>query len=139
MSNILADRLDKWLWRRQLGHPVVMPVIRNELLCSGCLLALGLLLYLVTNWVFWFGAGFAIMALTLYSLARFFLRTELTAYSPALFMSVLFRWAGRLLLTVCLLYFALVVCAAPVTAVLAGLVCATILAFVTYALQTGRH
>ena len=126
-------RLDKWLWQKGLGHPLIMPIVRNEILCSLACLILGLVLFLYTSWLFWFGVGFSLLALTFFGLASFFLRHEFGQYSTSLLMSVLFRWGGRLLLTVLLLYIALVLCAAPVTAVLAGLVSASILALVTYA------
>jgi hypothetical protein len=53
-------------------------------------------------------------------------------------MRVLFRWCGRLFLTALLLYIALVLCAAPVSAVLAGLVAASVVALVTYAIHAQR-
>ena len=132
-------RLDTWLWEKGLGHPQIMPIIRNEILLAGFFLVFGLPLMLFSPWPFWFGVGNAIMALTFYSLANFFLHTSFGIYSSALLVSVLLRWAGRLLLVVCLLYVALVLCAAPVSAIIAGLVCASILALVTYALSSKRR
>ncbi|MBQ7618121.1 MAG: hypothetical protein IJS50_04530 [Desulfovibrio sp.] len=127
--------LEKWLWRQGLSHPTVLPIVRNELFGAILSLGLGLLLFYYTAWLFWFGFGFAILALTFYSLARFFLRLKIGQFTNQLLFGVLLRWGGRLLLTLLLLYFALVVCAAPVLALLAGLVAASFLALVTYAYQ----
>ena len=135
----LAHGLDKWLWLRGMVHPIVMPIVRNEILAAAAALSLGLIIYLYTAWLFWFGVGLAIMALTFFSLAHFFLTIPFGNYSQTLLFKVLFRWAGRLLVTVCLLFVALVLCAAPVSAILAGLVCATILALVTYAIYSSRR
>ena len=134
----LPYALDRWLWQKKLGHPLVMPIVRNEILCALAGLGLGLLLAPITLWLFWFGFGFAILALTFFTLAHFFLHIRLDAYSSALFMRVLFRWCGRLLVTALLLYIALVLCAAPVSAILAGLVAASVVALVTYAIHAQR-
>lgn len=130
--------IDKWLWKRGLGHPLVMPIVRNEILSSLLFLVLGFCTLLYSSWLFWFGFGFAIMALTFFTLAHFFLHIRLDVYSSVLFMRVLLRWSARMLLTALLLYIALVLLAAPVSAILAGLVCASILALVTYAYQAQR-
>ncbi len=115
-----------------------MPILRNEILLSALALIGGLCLFLVNSWLFWFGVGSAVMAMTFFGLSRFFLRTNFGGFRSGLLVSVLVRWAGRLLLTVLLLYVALVLCAAPVSAILAGLVSASILALVTYAVQAKR-
>ena len=134
-----AHRLDRWLWLRGMAHPIVMPIVRNEILASALAVSLGLLGYLFTAWLFWFGIGLAIMAATFFSLAHFFLKIKFDVYNKTLLFKVLLRWVGRLLLTVSLLFVALVLCAAPVSAILAGLVCATILALVTYAFYSSRR
>ena len=117
----------------------MQPIVRNEILLAVGTLILGSCLYLFSAWLFWFGVGQGIMALTFFSLTHFFMHTAFTAYSSAILFQVLIRWMGRLLLTVCLLYVALVVCAAPVTAILAGIICASILALVTYAIYANRR
>lgn len=134
----ISFAIDKWLWRRKLGHPVVMPIVRNEILCACAALIAGLFVAPMTLWLFWFGFGISLLALTFFTLAHFFLHIRLDAYSSALFMRVLFRWCGRLFLTALLLYIALVLCAAPVSAVLAGLVAASVVALVTYAIHAQR-
>ena len=130
--------LEKWLWKKGISHPIMLPLVRNEILAALFCLVSGVLLALYSGWLFWFGFGVSIMALTFYTLAHFFLRIRLDAYSSLLFMRVMIRWCGRLLLTALLLYIALGVCAAPPSAVLAGLVSATLLALVTYAVLAKR-
>ena len=136
MTNRLAHAVDAWLWRQGLGHPVIMPVIRNELLLAGGLLLLGVAASFFTTWPFWFAFGLAIMAVTVYSLSRFFLKTRLDAFSGALLMQVLFRWLGRLLVISVLVYLALVEWRAPVTALAGGVAGATIVALVTFAVKS---
>lgn len=136
MINRLIHAVDAWLWRQGLGHPVIMPVIRNELLLAGGLLLLGVAASFFTTWPFWFAFGLAIMAVTVYSLSRFFLKTRLDAFSSALLMQVLFRWLGRLLVISVLVYLALVEWRAPVTALAGGVAGATIVALVTFAVKS---
>lgn len=134
----LPFTIDAWLWKRGLGHPVVMPIVRNEIVTSCVLLCAGLLVFPFSSWLFWFGFGSAIMALTFFTLAHFFLRLRLDTFSSTLFFRVLIRWLGRLFLTALFLYCALVLCAAQVSAILAGLICASLLALITYACVAKR-
>ena len=131
--------LDRYLWEKGLGHPQIMPVLRNEILSALLFLLLGLLFFLHSTWVFWFGMGMAIMAFTFYGLAIFFLHTTLNSYSTLLFFKVLILWGVRFLITICLLYVALFICAAQVSAILSGLICASFLALVTYAFSSRRR
>ncbi|MBE6441058.1 MAG: hypothetical protein E7022_01835 [Desulfovibrio desulfuricans] len=126
--------LDAWLWRRGIDHPVIRAVLRNEILLAAAFLLAGGLLYAVTAWFFWFGAGAAIMAWTFWGLARFFLRNSLGEYSSAFLRVVILRWLGRFLVIGALLYLALAVCRAPVFAVAGGLTAAGLCALVSYAL-----
>ena len=136
MVSKLAHAVDAWLWRQGLGHPVIMPVVRNELLLAGFLLLVGGALFFLSSWPFWFAFGLAIMAITVYSLSRFFLKTRLDAYSGALLMQVLVRWLGRLLVISVLVWLALVEWRAPVTALAGGVAGATMVALVTYAVKS---
>ena len=133
MTKKLAHAVDAWLWRQGMGHPVVMPLIRNELLLVGFLLPLGVALFFFTAWFFWFAFGVAIMAATVYNLSSFLLKTRLDVFSGALLMQVLFRWMTRLLVISVLVYLALVKWRAPATALAGGVAGATIVALVTFA------
>ncbi|MBQ3059126.1 MAG: hypothetical protein IJA79_06820 [Desulfovibrio sp.] len=131
--------LDAWLWRRGIGHPVVRPLVRNEILLAGLSLLVGVLLLPQTNWMIWFGAGVTVMALTFWSLARFFLRRGLGEYSSALLWLVLLRWLARLALLAGLLYTGLVLCKAPPAAILGGVTAGAVTALGSFALASRRQ
>lgn len=132
--------LDAWLWRRGIGHPVIRPLVRNEMLLTGFFLLGGGLAFTLTPWFFWFGVGLGIMTLTFWGLARFFLRAGLGEYSAAFLRVVLFHWGGRVLFLAALLYVALIVCKAPVSAILSGLTASAATALLTFALVSrGAH
>lgn len=132
----MTHSLDAWLWRRGIGHPVIRPLVRNELLLTALFLLGGGAAFSATPWFFWFGVGLGIMTLTFWSLARFFLRAGLGEYSTAFLRVVLLRWSGRLLLLAGLLYWALIVCKAPVTAILGGLTAGAATALITFAVAS---
>ena len=94
------------------------------------------MIFAVTPWFFWFGVGLGLMAMTFWSLARFFLRVGLGEYSTAFLRVVLLRWGGRLLLLAGLLYLALIVWQAPVTAILGGLTAGVVTALLTFAVAS---
>lgn len=73
----MIHSLDAWLWRRGIDHPVIRPLVRNEMLLTGIFLLGGGVAFTLTPWFFWFGVGVGIMTLTFWSLARFFLRSDL--------------------------------------------------------------
>ncbi|WP_027719519.1 hypothetical protein [uncultured Desulfovibrio sp.] len=134
----MTHGLDTWLWRRGISHPVIRPLVRNELLLTALSLLGGGIAFAATPWFFWFGVGLGIMALTFWSLARFFLRAGLGEYSTTFLRVVLLRWGGRLLLLAGLLYLALVVWKAPVTAILGGLTAGTVTALLTFAVVSRK-
>ena len=101
---------------------------------AGLFLLGGVLSWSLTDWFFWFGAGVGIMALTLWSLSRFFLRRGLGSYSSTLLWVVLLRWLGRLLALSALLYVALIIFRAPVSAILGGLTAGTVMALTSFVL-----
>ena len=136
MIHKLSHAVDAWLWRQGLGHPVIMPIIRNEVLLSAMFLLLGIAVFFLSSWPFWFAFGLAIMTVTVYSLARFFLKAPLDAYSRILLMQVLLRWMGRLLVISVLVYLALIECQAPPTALAGGVAGATVVALATYAAKS---
>ena len=132
----MTHSLDAWLWRRGVSHPVIRPLVRNELLLTALFLLSGGMIFAVTPWFFWFGVGLGLMAMTFWSLARFFLRVGLGEYSTAFLRVVLLRWGGRLLLLAGLLYLALIVWQAPVTAILGGLTAGVVAALLTFAVAS---
>ena len=71
-------------------------------------------------WFSGFGVGIGHYDPDVLELGALFLRAGLGEYSTAFLRVVLLRWGGRLLLLGGLLYWALIVCKAPVTAILAA-------------------
>ena len=131
--------LDAWLWRHGIGHPVIRPLVRNQILLAGLSLLAGVLLLPRTDWMLWFGVGATVMALTFWSLARFFLRRGLGEYSSALLWLVLLRWLARLALLTALLYLGLVVYRAPAGAILGGVTAGAVTALCSFALASRRR
>jgi hypothetical protein len=132
----MIHSLDAWLWRRGIDHPAIRVLLRNEILLTAVFLAGGGLAFAVTAWFFWFGVGLAIMAWTFWGLSRFFLRRGLGDYSTAFLRIVIVRWVGRLAIIGALLYWALIVCKAPVFALVGGMAAAGACALASFALAT---
>lgn len=132
--------LDGFLWHRDISHPVIRPLLRNEILASGSCIIIGGALYLVFPWLFWFGCGLLCMAWIFWSWAKFFLKMDPAAYGTAFIRAFFLNFGLRFLLLAFLLYLALAVCQAPVSALLAGLACGAGLALISYAqnVRAGR-
>lgn len=127
-------RLDGWLWRRGICHPLLLPLLRHQFCGLGLLLLVGLgLLAAGQNWIFWTAVGFGLMTFILWELVRFFLRRPLQATSMGQLPVILLRWSLRLGLTALLLYAALVYWQAPPLALVAGLALAQLVALTSYA------
>ncbi len=135
----VVHALDSWLWRRGIQHPVIRVLLRNELLAGALALLVGGMLFVVTPWIFWFGVGLALMTQVFWGLAHFFLRGRLTTYTTALLLAALLKATLRLLVTAGVLFVALVVCAAPPLAVIAGIAGSMALAVFSYALGASEH
>lgn len=126
--------IDAWLWRRGFHHPHIRAIALAEIVLALVTLLLGVLLWFISPWPLTFAVGASIFAWNFYGLAGFMLRQTLTAYSTALFMALLLRFSGRLMLTALCLYVALIMYKASVIAVVCGLVAGMTVALVTYAL-----
>ena len=121
MIKALIHRLDSWLWHRGFHRPEIRLVMRNELLLSLPLLALGLCFLPLTTWLLWFAVGAALIAWNFYGLARFIQGISLTSFSSALLLNMLVRSNLRLVLSALVLYGALVWFGASVWAVVGGI------------------
>ncbi|GFH63481.1 MAG: F0F1 ATP synthase subunit I' [Candidatus Desulfovibrio kirbyi] len=82
--------LDAWLCRRGITHPMVIPLVRNELLLMFVFLLAGSAFLSLTPWFFWFGVGIGVMALVFWGLARFFSAHGLYGifHCPAVFRAI---------------------------------------------------
>jgi hypothetical protein len=137
----IVHGLDAWLWRRGIGHPVLQPLVRNEILLAGVLLLLGTALLPATGIVFWLAVGQVMSACIFWSLSRFFLRHALGEFSSAFLRVVLVRWGVRLLFFAGLVYACLVFFKASPFALLTGLTLGLAVALATYSVvsRVGRR
>lgn len=134
MSKIrLSGGLDRWLEERGITHPVILPVIRNQILLTLCIFFVGSAAGPESLWGMWFGAGFTVMTYILYSWAHFFLKAPLGNYSVAFLRAVLFHFLLRLVVLAFGLFAAVVWGKAPPVALLAGVAAGTFSPLLTLA------
>lgn len=131
----ICQPLDGFLWHKDITHPIIRPLLRNEILAAGGSIIAGAALYASFPWLFWFGAGLLGMTWIFWSWARFFLRYPLNEYTSAFLRSVLLNFGGRFIILAILLYFALAICAAPASAILAGFIAGAFVALISYAVN----
>lgn len=131
----ICEPLDGFLWHRDISHPIIRPLLRNQILAAGGCILGGAACYAAFPWIFWFGMGLLCTTWIVWSWARFFLRVNLGEYSAAFLRAILWRFTGRLLVMAFLLYVALAWFAAPAPAILAGMICGVCLALASYAFQ----
>lgn len=127
--------LDGFLWRKDISHPIIRPVIRNEILAGGACLLAGAGAYAVFPWLFWFGAGLGCMVWIFWSWAKFFLRFSQLRFDAPIMRAIVFHFGLRLLVLAALLYLVMAFCNASPVAILAGLVTGGILALISFALN----
>lgn len=133
----ICEPLDGFLWHRDISHPIIRPLLRNQILAAASGLLAGAALYAVFPWFFWFACGMACMGWIFWSWARFFMRVPLNEYGSALLRAVFMHFGLRLLLFAVLLYVALAIFAAPAGAIVAGMIAAGALGLASYAWQLG--
>lgn len=134
MIKAAIHKIETFLWRSGMHHPQVRMTLCALVCFAGMALVLGALLSPLTVWPLWFAVGVVIFANVFWGLARHLMRAVITAYSSGLLFSLLVRSGIRLLLTAGLLYVALIVCHAPVTALAGGVVVGTGVTMGAYAL-----
>lgn len=133
----VCEPLDGFLWHRDITHPIIRPLLRNEILAAGICVILGGAFYLVFPWLFWFGCGLLCMVWVFWSWAKFFLKMNPMDYGSAFIRAFFMNFGLRFLALAFLLYLALAVFRAPVSALLAGLACGAALALLSYARNMG--
>lgn len=133
----MSGGLDDFLRARGITHPMVVPVLRNQIL----ILLVGL--FVATSIVpetmlgIWGCAGFALSTYILYSWARFFSGSPLGAYSMALLRAVFLRFLPRLCVLAAALYVLLVPAKANPMALVAGVAVGTLAPVLTLAFERG--
>ncbi len=115
-----ARTVDAWLWNRGVHIPEARRVLRRLVLTAALSVPSGLAILPLWNGLFWFGVCTALGAWNFYGLTIFVRHAIFTGWSGSILFRLLLGANGRLLITGCFLYLALVWCAAPVTALAAG-------------------
>lgn len=124
--------LDGFLWHQDISHPVIRPLLRNQILACGATLLTGAAIYVVFPWLFWFACGLTCISWIFWSWARVFASMGRT---PSLGL-ILLKFLTRLAVLAFLLLVALAWCHAPASAILAGLVAGSLLGLATFAWKT---
>ncbi len=115
-----ARAVDAWLWNKGLHIPEARTVLRRLVLTAGFAVPLGLAIWPLWNGLFWFGVCTALGAWNFYGLTIFVRHAISAGWSGSILFRLLLGANGRLLITGCFLYLALIWCAAPVAALAAG-------------------
>lgn len=131
----VCQPLDGFLWHRDISHPIIRPVIRNQIMGAGFFLLLGAALYAILPWLFWFGAGMACVTWIFWSQARFFSRLPSFQYNAVFMRGVILRFGLRLGIIAIALFFAMTVFHAVVGAIIGGLIAGSVLALASYAIN----
>ena len=129
----ICEPLDGFLWHRDISHPIIRPLLRNEIMAGGFALLAGAALYAVFPWLFWFACGFVCMVWIFWSWTRFFMRSPLDQYGLTLLRAVFAHFGLRLAIFAALLYVAMALFQAPADAIIAGMLLSGLLALATYA------
>lgn len=130
----ICQPLDGFLWHRDITHPIIRPLLRNEILAAGFCLLMGGAICIILPWFFWFACGMGCMAWVFWSWAKFFLRLDPENYGGVFIRAFFFNFLLRFIILAILLYFALAVFHASVAALLAGFICGAALGLLSYAL-----
>lgn len=127
----ICEPLDGFLWHRDITHPIIRPVLRNEIFAAGSALIVGATLYAAFPTILWFGAGLACISWIFWSWARFFLGSPWTGATVV--RGILFGFGLRLIIIAILLYLALAWFNASPVALMAGMIGGAFLALASYA------
>lgn len=133
MIKEIIHSVEAWLWRRGFENAMVRNIAKVELLLSALFLLVGLAFSVLNLWFFYFSIGFVVFAWNFCCMAHFILRQTLTAYSSAVFINMLLRFGGRLLVTAVVLYIALIEYSAPASAIVSGLTVGVVVVLLTFA------
>ena len=131
----LQGGLDGWIRGRGITHPLIVPILRNQLLILLVLFFAASAFATESLMGVWFCAGFAIITFVLYSWAQFFSKVNLGTYSNAFLRVVLLRFTLRLLVLAFAIYGLIVLAHASPMLLLAGVAVGTFAPLLTWALK----
>jgi len=128
----IIGSLDNWLTGHGVDHPYIRPVIRNQILLTLIVLAIGLAASFATMWILWAAAGIAVMTFIICSWTHYFLKTRLDGTVSMRLPGVILRFFLRLVfLTICL-YAALIWGKASPVALAFGVAAGTFAPFLSF-------
>ena len=130
--------MDGYLWRKGVSHPVIRPLLRNEIFAAALCLLAGSIAYVKTALIFWFGCGLSCYLWIFWNWTKLFLTNPPGDYSRAFSRVIILRFALRLFLWGLLLYVTVALLHASSMAILAGIITGTVLALASYALNMSR-
>lgn len=133
----LQGGLDEWIRRRGITHPLIVPILRNQLLILLVLFFAASAFATESLMGVWFCAGFAIISFVLYSWAQFFSKVNLGTYTNAFLRVIMLRFVLRLFLLAVALYGLIVLAHANPMLLLAGVAVGTFAPLLTWALKKG--
>ena len=121
----MTGGLDDWLEKRGIRHPLILPVVRNQILLLLCAFFVATASASESLWGMWFSGGFAVMTIIYFDWARFFLRAPLGEFGKAAFTAIVFHFLLRLVLIGLCVYAALVYGEVEPSALLSGVAAGT--------------
>lgn len=133
----LTGGLDDFLRRRGITHPVIVPILRNQILILLALFFIATAFAAESLTGIWFCSGFAVMTYILYSWAKFFSLSRLDDFGSTFFRAVILRFTLRLFVLAAGIYALLIVAKANPMLFLAGVVVGTFAPLLTWALKRG--
>lgn len=133
----LTGGLDDFLRRHGITHPVIVPILRNQILILLALFFIATAFATESLTGIWFCSGFAVMTYILYSWAKFFSLSRLDDFGSTFFRAVILRFTLRLFVLAAGIYALLIVAKANPMLFLAGVVVGTFAPLLTWALKRG--
>ena len=133
----LTGGLDDFLRRRGITHPLIVPILRNQLLILLVLFFISSAFATESLTGIWFCSGFAVITYILYSWANFFSRSRLDNFGSAFFGAVIVRFTLRLFILGAGIYALLILAKANPMLFLAGVVVGTFAPLLTWAVKRG--
>lgn len=133
----MTGGLDDFLRKRGITHPLIVPILRNQILILLALFFAATAFATESMTGIWFCSGFAVMTYILYSWANFFSHSRLDNFGAAFFSAIILRFTLRLLVLAAGVYALLVVARANPMLFLAGVAVGSFAPLLTWAVKRG--
>lgn len=133
----MTGGLDDFLRKRGITHPLIVPILRNQILILLALFFAATAFATESMTGIWFCSGFAVMTYILYSWANFFSHSRLDNFGAAFFSAIILCFTLRLLVLAAGVYALLVVARANPMLFLAGVAVGSFAPLLTWAVKRG--